>query len=120
MKNNAIYFLVSFKINEGKFESFKEIAQAMIAFTQKEPGSLAYEWYFSSDRSRGRLVESYADQNAVTAHMEGRAVQELVPKIRELSSITGFEVYGDPGSKAAEVLSKVGAEMFQHWNGLGR
>jgi quinol monooxygenase YgiN len=120
MKNNAVYFLVSFKINEGKFDTFKEIAQAMIAFTQKEPGALAYEWYFSADRIRGRLVETYADQNAVNAHMAGRAVQELVPKIRELSSIAGFEVYGDPGAPASEVLGKIGAEMFQHWNGLDR
>jgi quinol monooxygenase YgiN len=120
MSNNAVYFLVSFKINEGQFVTFKEIAQAMIAFTQNEPGSLAYEWYFSSDHTRGRLVETYADQNAVNAHMAGRAVQELVPKIRELSSITGFEVYGDPGAKAAEILSKIGAETFQHWNGLDR
>ena len=120
MKNNAVYFLVSFKINEGKFETFKEIAQSMIAFTQKEPGALAYEWYFSPDHTRGRLIETYADQNAVNAHMAGRAVQELVPKIRDLSSITGFEVYGDPGSKAADVLSKIGAEIFQRWNGLDR
>ena len=120
MNKNAVYFLVSFKINEGKFESFKDIAQAMIGFTQKEPGSLAYEWYFSPDKTKGRLVETYADQNAVSAHMAGRAVQELVPKIRELSTITGFEVYGDPGSEATEVLSKIGAEIFQHWKGLGR
>jgi quinol monooxygenase YgiN len=120
MKNNAIHFLVSFKVNEGRFDAFKEIAQAMIAFTQKEPGALAYEWYFSADSTRGRLVETYADQNAVDAHMAGRAVQELVPKIRELSSIAGFEVYGDPGAPASEVLSKIGAEMFQHWNGLDR
>ena len=120
MKNNAVYFLVSFKINEGQFETFKEIAQGMIAFTQKEPGSLAYEWYFSPDKTRGRLVETYTDQNAVNAHIAGRAVQELVPKIREVSSIAGFEVYGDPGPEASELLSKIGAEMFQHWNGLGR
>ena|SRR5271166_5680293 len=120
MKKNAVYFLVSFKINEGKFESFKEIALAMIAFTQKEPGALAYEWYFGADRSKGRLVETYVDQNAVNAHMAGRAVQELVPKIREVASITGFEVYGDPGAPASDILSKIGAEMFQHWSGLGR
>jgi hypothetical protein len=47
-------------------------------------------------------------------------VSELVPKIREISSITGFEVYGDPGAPAAEMLSKVGAEIFQRWNGLDR
>jgi len=120
MKKNTVYFLVSFKINEGKLDAFKEIAQAMVAFTQKEPGTLAYEWYFSADQSRGRLVETYADQNAVNAHTAGRAVQELVPKIRELSTITGFEVYGDPGPQARELLSKIGAEIFQHWNGLIR
>ena len=52
--------------------------------------------------------------------MEGRAVQELVPKIREVASVTGFEVYGDPGPRAAAVLSKIGAEVFQQWNGLDR
>jgi autoinducer 2-degrading protein len=120
MSKNAVYFLVSFKINEGKFEAFKEIAQAMIAFTQKEPGTLAYEWYFAADQTRGRLVETYADQNAAAAHMTGPAVKDLVPKIRELSTIAGFEVYGDPGLQASEVLSKIGAEMFQRWNGLDR
>ena len=120
MSKNAVYFLVSFKINEGKFETFKEIAPAMIGFTQKEPGTLAYEWYFSPDRTRGRLLETYADQNAVTTHIAGRAVQELVPKIREVSSIAGFEVYGDPGPQASELLSKIGAELFQRWNGLDR
>jgi quinol monooxygenase YgiN len=120
MKNNTVYFLVSFKINEGKFEAFKETAQAMIASTQKESGALGYEWYFSTDQTRCKLVETYADQNAVSAHMAGRAVKELVPKIREISSITGFEVYGDPGAPAADVLSKIGAEIFQRWNGLDR
>jgi quinol monooxygenase YgiN len=120
MKKSTVHFLVSFKINEGKFEAVKEIAQAMIAFTQKEPGALAYEWYFSADQTRSKLLETYSDQNAVKAHMEGRAVSELVPKIREISSITGFEVFGDPGSPASESLSKIGAEIFQHWNGLNR
>jgi|HubBroStandDraft_6_1064221.scaffolds.fasta_scaffold496760_1 quinol monooxygenase YgiN len=120
MKKSTVYFLVSFEINEGKFEAFKEIAQAMIAFTQKEPGALGYEWYFSADQTNVRLVETYADQNAVTAHMAGRAVKEVVPKIREISSITGFEVYGDPGAPASEMLSKIGAEIFHRWNGLDR
>jgi quinol monooxygenase YgiN len=120
MSKTAVYFLVSFKINEGKFETFKEIAQGMIAFTQKESGALAYEWYFTPDKTRGRLVETYADQNAVDAHMAGRAVQELVPKIREVSTISAFEVYGDPGAPASELLSKIGAEVFQRWNGLDR
>ena len=44
----------------------------------------------------------------------------LVPKILEVSTITGFEVYGDPGPKAGEMLAAVGAEIFEHWHGISR
>ncbi len=118
MNEHAVYFIVHLTINPGKLDAFKEIAEGMIASTRKEPGALAYEWYLSGDRSRCRLVETYADEGAVLAHIAGRAVQELVPKLLEVSSISGFEVYGDPGSKAAETLKAIGAELFQRWHGL--
>ncbi len=119
MNKRAVYFNVHLTIHPGKLDAFKEIAEAMIAVTRKEPGALAYEWYLSDDRSRCRLVETYADEDAVLAHIAGRAVQELVPKLLEVSGISGFEVYGDPGSKAAETLKAIGAEFFQRWHGLG-
>ena len=102
-----VYFMVNLDIKDGKLDAFKDIAQAMIAVTVAEPGALAYEWYFSADRTRCRLVESYADENAVLAHIAGKAVAELVPKLLEVSNITGFEVYGDTGAKAAETLKSI-------------
>jgi len=114
-----IYFVVSFKINDAKLGSFKETAQAMIAATQKEPGALGYEWHFSEDQKRCRLLETYADKAAVQAHINGEAVK-LIPRLLESSSISGFEVYGDAGPKAAQTLKGFGAEIFQHWNGLVR
>ena len=114
-----IYFVVSFKINDGKLDAFKEIAQAMIAGTQQEPGALGYEWHVSDDQKRCRLIETYADQAAVQAHINGEAVR-LIPQLLESSSVSGFEVYGDPGAEAAKTLKGFGAELFQHWNGLRR
>ncbi len=118
--NKHVYFIVSVKINDGKLDAFKNIAQAMIAVTQKEPGALAYEWYLSADRTRCSLVETYADESAVLAHIAGKAVTEFVPKLLEVSGISGFEVYGDTGPKAAEMLKAFGAELFQPWDGLRR
>ena len=115
-----VYFIVSLKINDGKLDAFKNIAQAMIAATQNEPGALAYEWYFSADQARCRLVETYVDDNAVQAHIGGKAVTEFVPKLLQVSGISSFEVYGDTGSKAAEMLKGIGAELFQPWDGLHR
>jgi quinol monooxygenase YgiN len=118
MSQRAVYFIVHLTIKPGKLDAFKEIAEEMIAVTRKEPGALAYEWYLSGDRSRCRILETYADEGAVSAHITGRAVQELVPKLLEVSTIGGFEVYGNPGSKAAETLKAIGAELFQRWHGL--
>ena len=113
-------FTVELAINPNSFEKFDSIAQTMIAGTQGEPGALVYDWYLSSDRKRCRLVEAYADQAAVLAHLTGPVVQGLVPKLLETSSVTRFEVYGDPGAEAGEMLRGVGAEIFVRAWGMNR
>ncbi len=119
MSNATVRFAVNLTINEGKFEEFATIAQEMLACTQNEPGTLGYDWYFSSDRTRCRLLETYVDANAMQSHMAGRAVQEFVPKMLGVSNISAFEVYGDPGS-AGETLKGFGAEIFGLWHALER
>jgi len=120
MATQAVYFKVSLDIHEGKLDSFEDIAKAMTAVTQKESGALGYEWHFSNDRSQCRLLETYADESAVRAHMMGAAVQELVPKLLHVSSLRDFEVYGDLGQQATTMLAALGAKIFQHWHGLDR
>jgi len=119
MSKQLVHFIVSFEVADGKLKAFQETAQAMIAATQKEPGALAYEWHFSDDHKRCRLLETYADQAAVQAHINGEAVK-LIPRLLESASLSGFEVYGDPGPEAAKTLKGFGAELFQHWQGLRR
>ena len=36
------------------------------------------------------------------------------------ANVTSFQVFGDPGPKAKEVLGGFGAEIFPYWHGLGR
>jgi quinol monooxygenase YgiN len=119
MSKQTVYFAVSFDINDGKLEAFKEVGQAMIAATRKEHGALGYEWHFSDDHKHCRLLETYVDQAAVLAHINGEAVK-LIPKLIESSAVSGFEVYGDPGPEAAKTLKGFGAQIFEHWQGLRR
>ena len=120
MDKHMVRFTVDLTINEEKFNEFEGIARTMIAGSQKEPGTLGYDFFLSGDRRRCRLVESYADADAVLAHATGPVVQELVPRLLETSSLNGFEVYGDPGPKAAQMLAGFGAEIFELWQGMGR
>ena len=111
---------VSLTIREGKLEEFQAIAREMVEATRGEPGALGYEWYLSGDGKRCRLVETYVDADGLLAHFAGPAVQQGVPKMLTAADVSGFEVYGEPGPKAREVLGGFGAEIFSYWDGLGR
>ncbi len=116
MSTQPIHLVVELTIYEEKFDAFEGIAQDMIAASQKEPGTLGYDWYLSSDRRRCRLTETYQDAQALLAHFKGPAVQQLVPRLLECSRLERFEVYGDPGAEATEMLKGFGAEIFQAWH----
>jgi quinol monooxygenase YgiN len=120
MSKQAVRFVVDLSIHEGKLDQFESIARSMIASTQAEPDALDYDWCFSNDHRRCRILETYVDANAVLAHMTGPAVQVFIPRMLEVSTISRFEVYGDPGPKAAKVLVGVGAEIFDIWDGIKR
>jgi quinol monooxygenase YgiN len=120
MGKRMVRFTVDLTVNAGKFDKFEAIALAMITATRKEPGALDYDWFLSGDRTRCRIIETYADADAVLAHCTGPVAHELIPKLLESASVSRFEVYGDPGPKAAEILARFEAEIFALWHGLNR
>jgi quinol monooxygenase YgiN len=111
---------VALTIHDGKLAAFEQLARTMIADTRREPGTLAYDWHLSADRKRCRLVETYANADALLAHLQGPVVQQLVPKLVELTKVDRFEVYGNPGPGATKMLVPFGAEIFEDWQALGR
>ena len=119
MARNTVRFVVSLAIKDGQFDAFEAVAKEMIALTQMEPGTLAYDWYLSPDKTQCRLYESYVDGNAALAHMAGKVVQEFVPKLLGPTTITGFEVYGETGA-STEMLKGAGATFFPFWQAIGR
>jgi len=47
-------------------------------------------------------------------------VQQLVPEMLESSSISSFEVYGDPGPEVTTMVAAFKAEIFLPRHGLSR
>ena len=120
MPNSTVHFVVSLAIQEGKIDIFEALAQSMCSHSEQEPGALTYKFFLSPDRTQCGLVERYADANAVLTHLTGPVVQQLVPKMLEVSNVIGFDVYGEPGSDAAKILGAVGAQIFSAWHGFSR
>ena len=118
MVSERIHFVIDFAIHEGKFDDFAATVKSMAAGTSKEAGALEYEWYLSKDNNHCRLVEIYADVEAMQAHMASSVVRELVPKLLGFATLSRFEVYGAPDEASAATLSSIGAEIYRHWHGL--
>jgi quinol monooxygenase YgiN len=120
MVEQVVRLTVDLTVNDGQLDAFKSIAQAMTEETKREPGTLGYEWFAAGDGKRFRLVETYADASAVEAHFMGPVVQQWVPKLAAVCAVDGFEIYGDPGPKVAEMAGGFGAVVFQYWLGINR
>lgn len=118
MNAKKVHFVLDLAIHEGKFDDFAATLKLMTEGTACEPGALAYEWYVSDDRKQCRLFETYANADAMKAHMASHVVQELLPKLLTSSTIQRFEVYGAPDAQSAAALKSAGAVIFPHWHGL--
>ena len=120
MRDRPVRFTVELNVTLGKFDAFEDVARAMTRDTQEEPGTLVYDWYLSRDNHRARLLEEYADGDAVVAHLEGEVVTKLVPKLLQSAQLTRFEVYGDPGRRGTEILAGLGAVIYPDWHAIER
>ncbi len=120
MGTQRIRLLVELAIHEGKLAEFEAIAQQMVEVSQREPGTLGYHFLLSPDRTRCRLIEGYTDADAIQAHFVGPAVQEFVPKLVQVASVSRMEVYGDPGPQVTAMVAGFGAEIFSAWLGFDR
>jgi quinol monooxygenase YgiN len=120
MVEQVVRLTVGFQVNEAQVDEFKTVARTMTDVSKAEPGTLGYEWFSSADGKSLKLVETYENAAAIEAHFMGAAVQEWVPKLLGTCSVTGFEIYGDPGPKVTEMASGLGAHFYGYWIGIGR
>ncbi len=120
MAEQVVRLTVDLRPDEAQMAAFKSLAEAMTAVSKSEPGTLGYEWFASEDGKQVRLVETYSNAAAIEAHFMGDAVQVHVPKMMGCATVTGFEIYGDPGPKVTEMISGFGAQIFKYMMGIGR
>jgi quinol monooxygenase YgiN len=110
---------VEISISAGKIDEFKQLATEIIKKVEaNEPNALSYEWFLSDDESKCYVVEIYKDSEAVMAHLGN--IGEMMGPILEIAPITRLEVYGSPSDELRQALEPLGAQYFEHWNGITR
>jgi quinol monooxygenase YgiN len=84
-----------FKVAPGQVDTFKRIADIMVAKTRTEPGCVHYAFSFDGDQVHCR--EGYDDAAALLAHLEN--IYAPLQEALKIAQITRFEVH----APAAEI-----------------
>lgn len=70
-------------IDPARVDEFNALAAELLEITKGDPGALQYDCYMSDDNTRCALRETYADSDALLAHLP--LVNDHLTKIREIS-----------------------------------
>ena len=81
-------------IPPGNLAEFKELAARALELTKGEATTLQYDWFFNDDHTKCVVRETYANSDAVLAHMAN--IGELLGKLVETGGGVEVEVFGDP------------------------
>ena len=113
MEHNQIHGRAEYKIETGKTEEFKKLAQDMSrAVEANESGTKEYQFYLDRTGTKCLVHGTYANSEAVLAHNTGIASQTILPKIFRISKISRFDVYGNPSEELQKVLTSVDVQTY--------
>jgi len=108
--------LALLKIHNGKLDEFKNLVPNLIKAVKKnEPGALTYDWFLDEKTMECKVLEIYADSQAVLAHVTN--VGELLQELTAISDLT-LEVFGDPELELKKLIEDMGVRLYPFFSGL--
>jgi quinol monooxygenase YgiN len=121
MKHDQIHIRAEFTIQEGKIEEYKKLVQDMSRVVEaNEPDTINYQFYLNRSETKCIVNETYANSEAVFAHINGIASQTILPKVLNIARITGFDVYGNPSEELQKVLTTFSPQTYNLFAGFSR
>jgi quinol monooxygenase YgiN len=121
MKHDLIHFRAEFIIEEGKTEEYKKLIQDMSRVVEaNEPDTINYQFYLNRDETKCIVWETYANSEAVFAHINSIASQTILPKIHSVSNISRLDVYGNPSEELQKVLTSFSPQIYNLFAGFSR
>ena len=107
-----ITVLVESEILPGQAEALREVVGRVIEHCgETEPGLLAYEWYVDEAASEARVVERYADSDALLFHFQNYArFGEELAACRKMKKLT---LLGEPSEALQKALEAMSPPVFR-------
>ena len=115
----SIVVLVESEVLPGRFEALRDVIDRVIAHcSQTEPGMLGYDWYVNADESECRVVETYADSDAVLFHFQNYA--RFTEELATCRTMKRLQVLGEPSEALTTALAAMSPPVFRPFTGFVR
>ncbi len=106
-------------VHPGKQGEFKTLARSFLEIvSEKEKGkggTLQYDWFLSEDGTTCSVRETYADSEAVLAHLAN--VGRLFGQLATISTFE-FEVFGTPSEELKAATKDLSIKAYSYFQGL--
>ena len=102
------------KVREGKLDEFKRQAAEMMRQTrEKDTGTLAYDWFLTSDGTECEVHEAYVDADALVDHaFHVREARDAL--FAESAYDHRMAVYGEPSPRLQELFDRIGVPFTKY------
>src|SRR5512133_4244764 len=99
------------KIREGQLEGFKrQAAEIMRQAREKDTGTVAYDWFLSSDGTQCEVREAYLDADAFIEHaFHVRQARDTL--FGDFAYDHKMTISGDPEPRLVELFDRLGAKV---------
>jgi quinol monooxygenase YgiN len=103
------------KIAPGDLAEFKRLAAELLELSKSEAGALQYDWFFSADETRCVVRETYANSDAVLAHLAN--VGELVGKLAAVGGGLQIEGFGPVSPQLLDAAAALQPTIYKFFQG---
>jgi quinol monooxygenase YgiN len=89
--SDQVYWVITFTVDQ--LDKFKPIVNKIVAATEKEPGTLAYEYTVGDDQKTVDIYERYTNAHAAVVHVTENFGPNFSKEFMALAKPTRFIVY---------------------------
>jgi quinol monooxygenase YgiN len=103
------------QIASSDLAEFKDLAARALELTKGEATTLQYDWFFSDDETRCVVRETYANSDAILAHMSN--LGDLIGKLADLGGGVEVEVFGQPSPELLDAAAVFEPTVYRFFQG---
>ena len=114
--SDQIYWVVTFTVDE--MDKFKPVVQKLVAATEKEPGTLEYEYAVGDDQKTVDIFERYANSHAAVVHVTENFGPNFSKDFLAVAKPIRFVVYGVPTDELKKTLADFNPIYMKPFDGF--